>query len=522
MVCSWSDSAAPSLYDCRDSEKFAVWRTACGHASAKYSANQPSLRRASCGSADATRMLNLMANRTVVVLGDSHALNLWCALTCWFYRKMRPSVSQVPRAQPLLGGRPVVDMCVGGSCISWMLPACFASHRCGIAGAMIGASSNDCGMPLLHELIRASNSTSSTSGAVQGGALRFVVLFNWCGAYHQSTLYRLARETYWLPAGVANLSRLASTSASSLGELPAYTLPAPTATHHRAQDPYAHLYAHLAQLRRLARLLVSGSGSEKGSEKGGAETGLEKLPRASPSVTPVARASATAERTLYPVPSAGVAGASATATAAERTDGLPGAGSRRAEGAGSRRAEGAGSRRAEGAGSRRAEGTGSRRAERTFGLPALTPPSRPAPRAVLTIELVRSHLGDVTGEYVDVDLASVPTHRRQDLSLHSHPALALHLWHQLRSVLLAEVRPGDRPKPTTVALHSHTSRGESISQAGSWQEGVNKEGAGWEGSYGTKVPAPSPLTLALTLALTLTLAPHPHPRPSPLPLSQAR
>ena len=43
-------------------------------------------------------MLRQLDGRTVAVLGDSHALNLWCALTCWF--SSAPGVLVERRDQP--------------------------------------------------------------------------------------------------------------------------------------------------------------------------------------------------------------------------------------------------------------------------------------------------------------------------------------------------------------------------------------------------------------------------------------
>ena len=57
----------------------------CEQPAAKYASHQNTRRMAAAVALQptATRLLRLLDNRTTVVIGDSHSLNLWCALTCW-------------------------------------------------------------------------------------------------------------------------------------------------------------------------------------------------------------------------------------------------------------------------------------------------------------------------------------------------------------------------------------------------------------------------------------------------------
>ena len=102
--CSWKPSTEPAVYDCRAAKlRLPLWSQVCSKAAAKYQGYQPSLQSLgprSCNGthAHAHRMLRQLDGRTVAVLGDSHALNLWCALTCWF--SSAPGVLVERRDQP--------------------------------------------------------------------------------------------------------------------------------------------------------------------------------------------------------------------------------------------------------------------------------------------------------------------------------------------------------------------------------------------------------------------------------------
>ena len=90
--CGWVAEAAPTQYDCRSLQGASAqhWSSVCGARVAKYESQQASLRSMNwvCPGAllasqwNATRALELLTNKTVVVIGDSMGNALFCALTC--------------------------------------------------------------------------------------------------------------------------------------------------------------------------------------------------------------------------------------------------------------------------------------------------------------------------------------------------------------------------------------------------------------------------------------------------------
>ena len=145
--CSWKPSAEPAVYDCRAAKlRLPLWSQVCSKAAAKYQGYQPNLQslglRACNGThAHAHRMLRQLNGRTVAVMGDSHALNLWCALTCWFSsapgvlveRRDQPASLTIGRLANFSYGMTHVEGGAVRSRVAWMLPACWRSsgNRCG-------------------------------------------------------------------------------------------------------------------------------------------------------------------------------------------------------------------------------------------------------------------------------------------------------------------------------------------------------------------------------------------------------
>ena len=199
--CSWRPSAEPAVYDCQEAhQRLPLWSEVCRKAARKYQGYQPNLQRLGLHSCNGThshahRMLRQLHGRTVAVLGDSHALNLWCALTCWF--SSAPGVQVEKRDQPgpfatLIGqrrqGRLVnfsysISHIEGGhvrSRVAWMLPACFTTsgNRCGDSTSMTALPLKDCSLPLAEKLAAAADEAGQ----------RVVVLYNPCGVYFNDPL----------------------------------------------------------------------------------------------------------------------------------------------------------------------------------------------------------------------------------------------------------------------------------------------------------------------------------------------
>ena len=187
--CSWKPSADPAVYDCRaDKLRLPLWNQVCRKAAAKYQGYQPNLqslglRTCNGTHAHAHRMLRQLDGRTVAVLGDSHALNLWCALTCWFSSAPGVLVERIDQPASLTIGRLAnfsysmthVEEGAVRSRVAWMLPACYRSsgNRCGDPTSMTASPLDECSVSLAEKL----------AAATDGTGQRVVLLFNPCGVY---------------------------------------------------------------------------------------------------------------------------------------------------------------------------------------------------------------------------------------------------------------------------------------------------------------------------------------------------
>ena len=199
--CSWKPSAEPAVYDCRAASlHLPLWSKVCSKAAAKYEGHQPDLQRLGLTACNGThshahRMLRQLHGRTVAVLGDSHALNLWCALTCWF--SSAPGVQVERRDQPgslsrIVGrkgrlanfsyGITHVEEGQVRSRVAWMLPSCYTAsgNRCGDPTSMTARPIEECSLPLAEKLAAAADEAGE----------RVVVLFNPCGVYFGDPMVR--------------------------------------------------------------------------------------------------------------------------------------------------------------------------------------------------------------------------------------------------------------------------------------------------------------------------------------------
>ena len=199
--CSWKPSAEPAVYDCRAASlHLPLWSKVCSKAAAKYEGHQPDLQRLGLTACNGThshahRMLRQLHGRTVAVLGDSHALNLWCALTCWF--SSAPGVQVERRDQPGSLSRIVgrkgrlanfsydithVEEGQVRSRVAWMLPSCYTAsgNRCGDPTSMTARPIDECSLPLAEKLVAAADEAGE----------RVVVLFNPCGVYFGDPMVR--------------------------------------------------------------------------------------------------------------------------------------------------------------------------------------------------------------------------------------------------------------------------------------------------------------------------------------------
>ena len=161
----WRPDPAPRQYDCRLHPRAHLWMGVCEQPAAKYASHQNTRRMAAAVALQptATRLLRLLDNRTTVVIGDSHSLNLWCALTCWLLSEGAELSLGASAAGPALVTRlPPYEA-------RWLLPACASTGRphCGDAAVDHPA----CGAQELERL--------ATVAATEP----LVVLHNPCGAY---------------------------------------------------------------------------------------------------------------------------------------------------------------------------------------------------------------------------------------------------------------------------------------------------------------------------------------------------
>ena len=171
--CGWVDGGA-ARYDCID---VPGWAHACQGPHTRYSPMQPALRDARYVPCDvawptrfnASRALELLANRTVAIVGDSLANNLFCALTCALVRDGAATFGALARGPVAHTSTVRISDHLHSS--SWVLPTCAGGRhgRCIYGHSTLGAG---CG----------ANALENLAGKAEAG-MQLVVLHNPCAAH---------------------------------------------------------------------------------------------------------------------------------------------------------------------------------------------------------------------------------------------------------------------------------------------------------------------------------------------------
>ncbi|KAL1507232.1 hypothetical protein AB1Y20_008081 [Prymnesium parvum] len=175
--CGWVASAAPLRYSCLelpDEESSRVWKNSCFGPVRRYSSAQRALRSLSysCGEGwNASRALRLLSGRTVLAVGDSMSLNLFCALSC-AVAQTRGAVIRSSNLRGPIAGSHVFTIESAAFRSSWMLPSCAGGGRGRCMFGKEHGPATSCGAPILSQL----------------RAAPVVVLHNPCGAYHNPLL----------------------------------------------------------------------------------------------------------------------------------------------------------------------------------------------------------------------------------------------------------------------------------------------------------------------------------------------
>ena len=112
------------------------------------------------------QMLRQIANRTIAVLGRSHSVNLFCALSCYFVAEAGAAIDSSAYPGPVNGSR-VLRMRAPAVSIDWLLPLWRVS----------GGGDDTCGARRLKQLTDLGN----RSGGI-------IALWNPCGAYAHGDL----------------------------------------------------------------------------------------------------------------------------------------------------------------------------------------------------------------------------------------------------------------------------------------------------------------------------------------------
>ena len=167
----WLDDPAALAYDCSalrpKTTAAQLWQRTCHHALSRHQPRQParrlSWREPMAAAPSAMRLVSAIQNRTVWILGDSHALDLWCALTCLALRASSSShlqhgpkqlwlVTRVPRSSEATNGLSTPEAMHEAR---WRIPTCAYAKggKCGVGthcGTLGRASCTvGCGLSLL-------------------------------------------------------------------------------------------------------------------------------------------------------------------------------------------------------------------------------------------------------------------------------------------------------------------------------------------------------------------------------------
>ena len=145
-VCMWAADPTPLAYDCSPShaqhlKAISAWSRTCRLAAARHKPRQAarllSWRDSGAGRPNVWQLVQQLGNRTVWILGDSHVLDLWCALTCVVLRASHSSDFQqrgsqwqlVTRLRPVDHGQPPGP----DREVRWRVPTC-AYAKGGVCG----------------------------------------------------------------------------------------------------------------------------------------------------------------------------------------------------------------------------------------------------------------------------------------------------------------------------------------------------------------------------------------------------
>ena len=175
----WRPTARPGRYDCRGtarrSKAHELWQRVCAHSAVRHEPRWPSRMfgwapegdGATLSAPNASLLAQLLDGRVVYILGDSHALDLWCATTCYVLGAGDPSRHSVEAEPPGKGGSYFLVARGGGSArtasafeVAFRVPTCATSRgghcgagtHCGTLGP--GSCFPGCGMNYLGKLQR--------------------------------------------------------------------------------------------------------------------------------------------------------------------------------------------------------------------------------------------------------------------------------------------------------------------------------------------------------------------------------
>lgn len=180
----WQSAADLHAYDCR-AHANPTWESACPSSVVRKPASGDARRlRYVVPEADVTDTLRRLHGRTMLILGDSTSVELWCALTCAFMQvgarlAPQPHATALSRA---ISGAVTVGMSHDALKVSmdWMLPSCGAAKPHCWHGHSVH-SAHHCGHDFLDALRRVgafSGLRSATGGSNRLGGTKLVVLFN--------------------------------------------------------------------------------------------------------------------------------------------------------------------------------------------------------------------------------------------------------------------------------------------------------------------------------------------------------
>lgn len=179
----WLSDPTPLVYDCTSLKPtppaVKLWQRVCQHTASRHRPYRPA-HLLSWGESQARRpnvqrLMRRLGNRTVWVLGDSHALDLWCALTCVVLQAsvtseiMRANVTSVmqrtqtqmlivTRSQPVQRAAAAGRRADGSTAIHevrWRVPTCAYSRggKCGVGTHCGTLGRIACGLGCGHTLL---------------------------------------------------------------------------------------------------------------------------------------------------------------------------------------------------------------------------------------------------------------------------------------------------------------------------------------------------------------------------------